>query len=329
MQAHWPHVIIVTYITQCHGHCAYTKFRAESGKEDLPMKVTEGYMPFLEYKTYYRIVGECTGNKKPLLLLHGGPGSAHNYFEVMDSLAEEGRAVIMYDQIGCGLSATPSRPDLWNQETWIDELIALRKHLGLDEVHLLGQSWGGMQAIAYLCDYAPEGVTSVILSSTLPAAEMWAKEQHRMIGHMTKDQQEAIRRAEETGNFDDPEYLAANDVFMQLHCAGPVGENDPECLRRKKVSGTEAYVTGWGPNEYNPTGTLGNFEYRDKIGNIKVPTLITSGLEDLCTPWIAKYMNDAIPGSKWELFEFSRHMPFVDENEKYLKILSAWMRDHD
>ena len=48
------------------------------------MEIREGFMPYLEYKTYYRIVGENTGNKKPLVLLHGGPGSTHNYFEVLD-----------------------------------------------------------------------------------------------------------------------------------------------------------------------------------------------------------------------------------------------------
>ena len=52
------------------------------------MKITEGYMPYLGYKTYYRIAGECSGNKKPLILLHGGPGSTHNYFEVLDRLAD-------------------------------------------------------------------------------------------------------------------------------------------------------------------------------------------------------------------------------------------------
>lgn len=293
------------------------------------MKITEGYMPYMEYKTYYRIVGECTGDKKPLLLLHGGPGSTHNYFEVMDELAEEGRAIIMYDQLGCGLSATPSRPDLWNLETWIGELRELRKHLGLDEIHLLGQSWGGMQAIAYMCDYQPEGIKSVILSSTLPAAELWAKEQHRMITYLSKEHQEAIQAAEVSGNFETPEYLEANEAFMLRHAGGPVGPDAPECLRRPKVAGTEAYVVGWGPNEYNPTGTLGSFEYRDKLPGIKEPTLITSGLEDLCTPWIAKTMHDLIPDSKWELFEFSRHMPFVDETEKYLRVLSDWMNAND
>ena len=108
------------------------------------MKITEGYMPYLGYSTYYRIAGECIGNKKPLLLLHGGPGSTHNYFEVLDKLAEEGRAIISYDQLGCGNSYVEGHSELWCTKTWMNELIELRKHLGLDELHLLGQSWGGM-----------------------------------------------------------------------------------------------------------------------------------------------------------------------------------------
>lgn len=132
------------------------------------MEIREGYMPFLEYKTYYRVVGKNTGNKKPLVLLHGGPGSTHNYFEVLDRIAEEdGRQLVMYDQIGCGNSYVENRPDLWNSKVWIEELIELRKHLGLDEIHLLGQSWGGMQTLEYVCNYKPEGLKSIILSSTL------------------------------------------------------------------------------------------------------------------------------------------------------------------
>lgn len=293
------------------------------------MKIVEGYMPYMEYKTYYRIIGECTGNKKPLILLHGGPGSTHNYFEVLDDLAKEGRAIVMYDQLGCGLSATPSRPDLWNSKTWIEELAALRKHLGLDEVHILGQSWGGMQAIEYLCDYKPEGIASVILSSTLPSADLWEKEQRRMVTYLPQEMQDAIAKAEESGDYSDEAYAAANNEFMLRHCCADPSPNDPECMTRPKVKGTEAYVTAWGPNEFTPTGTLKGWEYREKIKDITVPTLITSGLMDLCTPLIAKLMNDSIKGSKWELFEFSRHMPFVEENEKYMKILSAWLNEND
>ena len=112
-------------------------------------KITEGYMPFLDYKVYYRIVGETTGKKKPLLLLHGGPGSTHNYFEVLDKISTmDGRMLISYDQLGCGNSYLDGHKELWNLKTWIDELKALREHLHLDEFHILGQSWGGMLEIA-------------------------------------------------------------------------------------------------------------------------------------------------------------------------------------
>lgn len=119
------------------------------------MKIQTGKMPFKGFETYYRIVGEKTANP-PLLLLHGGPGSTHNYFEVLDSLAElTHRQVISYDQIGCGESFVEGHPELWTLPTWIEELEALRAWLHLDRVHLLGQSWGGMLIIAYLVDRNP------------------------------------------------------------------------------------------------------------------------------------------------------------------------------
>ncbi len=153
------------------------------------MKITEGYMPFEGFKTYYRIVGENTEGKKPLVLLHGGPGSTHNYFEVLDKIAESGRQVIMYDQIGCGNSFVEGHPELFNADTWIKELIELRKHLGLDEIHLLGQSWGGMQAIWYAIEYKPKGIKSYILSSTLSSARLWEKEQKERISYMSESDQ--------------------------------------------------------------------------------------------------------------------------------------------
>ena len=98
-------------------------------------KITEGYMPYLGYQTYYRIVGERKNNgKAPLICLHGGPGSTHNYYEVLDNVADEDdRMIVMYDQIGCGNSYLDGHPELWNQKVWLDELEALRKHLGLDD----------------------------------------------------------------------------------------------------------------------------------------------------------------------------------------------------
>ena len=275
-------------------------------------KITEAYMPYLGHQTYYRIVGERSNNKKPLLLLHGGPGSTHNYFEVLDRLADEDqRQVIMYDQIGCGNSFLDGRPELWTKETWVEELKQLRKHLGLDEVHILGQSWGGMLAIIYACDHNPEGVKSYILSSTLPYNEIWEREQKRRIKLMPQHMQEAI------------------DEFMSRHCSDPITKDSPECLTRKKKAGTEAYIAAWGPNEFTPIGSLKDYNYVDKLKDVSTPCLIANGMEDLCSPFIAKIMYDLIPNAEWELFEYSKHMCFVDENDKYVDMLKQWLAKND
>ena len=293
------------------------------------MKIQEGYMPFKGFKTYYRIAGETTGDKKPIILLHGGPGSTHNYFEVMDDLAADGRMVISYDQLGCGNSFIEGHPELFTRDVWMEELYALIRHLGLKEYHILGQSWGGMMAIMSGYDYKPEGVKSYILSSANPSSSMWRDEQHRRIRYLPEDLQEAISLAEAKEDFSGDLYARANAIFMERHCAGKVTENDPECLRREKRSGAEAYLVAWGPSEFNPMGNLKDFEYVEKMHEMDVPTLVTSGASDLCSPVIAKAMYDALPNAEWVLFANSRHMPFVEEHEKYMEILRDWLSRHD
>lgn len=293
------------------------------------MKINEGYMPFMGYKTYYRTVGERT-DKAPLILLHGGPGSTHNYFEVLDRVAEEdGRMLVMYDQIGCGNSYVDGRPDLWTAETWVNELIALRKHLGLDTCHLLGQSWGGMLLLTYICGYEHSGVKSGILSSTLPASWLWGIEQARMIKELPEEYQEAIKTATETGDYSSDIYQRAEEEYMLRHAAGKPDPDGPECLLRKKRTGRESYVVGWGPNEYTPMGTLKDYDVIDRLKDIKEPCLVINGGNDLCTPYIAKVMYDNIPNSRWELFRECRHMCFVEDNDHYVEVLKEWLNEKD
>lgn len=293
------------------------------------MKINEGYMPFMGHHTYYRTVGERT-DKAPLILLHGGPGSTHNYFEVLDRVAEEdGRMLVMYDQIGCGNSYVDGRPELWTAETWVNELIALRKHLGLDTCHLLGQSWGGMLLLTYICGYEHSGVKSGILSSTLPASWLWGIEQARMIKELPEEYQEAIKTATETGDYSNDIYQRAEEEYMLRHAAGKPDPNGPECLLRKKRTGRESYVIGWGPNEYTPMGTLKDYDVIDKLKDIKEPCLVINGGNDLCTPYIAKVMYDNIPNSRWELFRECRHMCFVEDNDHYVEVLKEWLNEKD
>ena len=293
------------------------------------VQVQEGFMPFHGYQTYYRIVGQKS-NKAPLLMLHCGPGSTHNYFEIFDDFAKRtGRQLVMYDQIGCGQSSIPDDPSVYNANTWVEELKALRDYLHLDRVHLLGQSWGGMLEIIYLCDEMPAGIKSATFASTLSSAKLWSKENHRLIKQLPQDEQTAIENAEHQNDFSGDDYLRANDHFMALHSHAPYSKSAPECLTRPKRVGTLAYNTAWGPNEYTPQGNLGNYEYTDKLHHMYVPTLITSGTNDLCTPLVAKTMYDALPNAKWVLFAGARHMSFVEQPENYQNVLANWLAAND
>src|SRR5438067_6637424 len=128
------------------------------------MKAREGYVDFRDYRTWYRFVGDLDSPAAPLLALHGGPGSTHNYFAPLERLADE-RPVVLYDQIGCGESDRPQNIE-WSVVVFRDEVAAVREQLGLERIHLLGTSWGGMLALEHVLSGA-RGIVSLTLSSTL------------------------------------------------------------------------------------------------------------------------------------------------------------------
>ncbi len=147
----------------------------------MPHKITEGYIPFHGYETWYRIVGEREeAGKLPLLCLHGGPGACHDYLESFDAMADTGRRVIYYDQLGCGNSAIPEKkPEMWTVELYVEEVDAVRHALGLDRIHLLGQSWGGMLAMEYMFT-RPKGVASLTIASSPASMTQWVEEANKL-----------------------------------------------------------------------------------------------------------------------------------------------------
>ena len=293
-------------------------------------KIREGYIPFKGLQTWYRIVEGGDTEKAPLILLHGGPGSSHNSLEVLDDIADTGRTLVFYDQIGCGHSPAPDeRTDLFTKEVWCEELANLRQHLGLTRVHLLGHSWGGMLAITYLSDCHPQGVLSAVLSSTLPSSSLWAKEAHRLIAKLPAWAQEAIAKAERDGDWSDPEFQRANTLYMNQHVGGPWPDDAPEPIRRPRIGGRVAYETAWGPSEFNPLGNLKDWEYLDKMKTWDLPVLITDGADDESTPYISLQMHKAVKGSQFEIFEFSRHMSYYEQHDEYVALVTSFLDSWD
>lgn len=309
------------------------KGEAKVWKSNKTLPVIEGYMPFLGYKTYFRISGVGNPNKAPLIALHGGPGGGHSTLEILDALAVyDNRQIIMYDQLGCGNSFVEGNDELWNINTWIKELSSLIKYLEIDKYHLLGQSFGGMLELAYATETMDESILSITVSSGLACASLWEKEQRKLIKMLPKNDQDIIYECEKNNDFKNENYLKVVEKFMLLHSCDDFSnnENAPECFRRGKPKGHDhIYNIAWGPNEFNATGTSANLDYTKKLYKIECPVLIINGSEDMCTDNVANSMHKNLPNSKVVKFEGARHRCYYDAFDDYMPVVNNWLNSHE
>lgn len=260
----------------------------------------------------------------PLLCLHGGPGSTHHYFAPLERLAQDGRAVVVYDQLGCGRS---DRPDAiaWSLQVFLDELAALREQLGLDRVHLLGASWGGMLALEHaLSGFG--GLASLVLSSTLASAEEWEAEVKRLRDDLPPDVLAVLAEHERAGTYDSPEYERAEAVLNERHFYRGA-TNPPEIVRMLPERGRESYRAMWGPNEWTLTGTLRGWDVRPRLGELDLPALVIRGRYDLSTESIAATLVHGLPRAREVVFAHSSHTPVLEETERYLEVVGGFLRE--
>jgi L-proline amide hydrolase len=287
----------------------------------------EGRAPYRGYSTWYHQIGGGT-NATPLLVLHGGPGSTCEALEPYDELAATGRRVIRYDQIGCGRSSlldSPHDPDMWSIPLFVEEIDNLRAHLGLDEVHILGQSWGGQLAQEYALSGA-RGIRSLTLQSTLASIEEWVAESQRLVSDLPEPYRQAIA-ARERGE-DHPEFHAAEREFERRHVlrldvepdswkrSREMFERDPEVYR---------YMVGDAEFSLSPTSPFVGWDLRPRLGEIDVPTLLLSGAFDEATPAIMRTLHDGIRGSEWHILEQSSHCCHLEETARTLVLVADFL----
>ena len=283
----------------------------------------EGYVDFRGYGTWYRVVGDRSSAAAPLLALHGGPGSTHNYFAPLEQLADE-RPVVLYDQVGSGNSDRPKEIE-WSVAVFREEVDTVREQLGLERIHLLGTSWGGMLAQEHVLAGA-QGIVSLTLSSTLANLALWNEEQLKLRAELPPEVIEVLDRHEQAGTYDDPEYEEAMAVYFDRHFyRGPQPRPELEAMVAGKA--TDVYRAMQGPNEWTTTGTLKGWDTRDRLHEIDLPTLVARGRYDMCTEVIAAELVDGIRDAREVVFEESSHTPVLEETDRYLDVVGGFMRE--
>ena len=260
----------------------------------------EGFLDGRHGRTWYRVTGE--GGRTPLVCLHGGPGSTHNYFRPLERLADE-RRIVLYDQLGCGRSDRPAID--WSLVIFTDELQDLREHLGLDQIHLLGTSWGGMLALEHALAQ-PRSIRSLLLSSTLASAEEWVAEVKQLRDAVVGGEDEVL------------------EEFERRHFFR--GEHEPlELTRMREERSGLVYEAMWGPNEWTMTGALAGWDVRPRLRELTMPTLILRGAHDLSTPVISETLAAGLPHARQAVFGESSHTPVLEETERYLRVVREFL----
>lgn len=292
----------------------------------------EGRAPFRGYETWYRVSGDLGGGKLPVVILHGGPGVAHNYVDAYKLLARDGRAVIHYDQLGCGNSTLlPEKgADFWTPQLFIDELENLVDHLGIrGGFHVLGQSWGGMLGSEYAV-LQPDGLASLTIANSPASMKLWVEEANRLRADLPQDVQDTLTRHETAGTTDHADYQAATMVFYERHVCRVV-PFPPEVTAsfEQAARNPTVYTLMNGPNEFHVIGTLKTWSVIDRLSAIDVSTLIISGRYDEATPATVQPFKDGIKGARWEIFEQSSHMPHVEEQEDCMRVVGDFLNQND
>jgi L-proline amide hydrolase len=268
----------------------------------------------------------------PLFVLHGGPGMAHDYVRNIAELADEtGRVVIHYDQIGCGRSThLPDAPrEFWKPDLFVDEFHAVRTDLGVEQYHLLGQSWGGMLG-AEIAVRQPEGLVSLSICNSPASMELWMAAAALLRSELPEDTQRALDRHEEAGTVTDPEYLAATQEFYQRHVCRltPTPQDFLDSEAQMEAEPT-VYHTMNGPNEFHVLGTLKSWSVEDRLNQITVPTLVVAGEFDEATPATWKPFVERIPDVRSHVFDGASHCTHLEQPAEFRAVIASFLTEHD
>jgi len=264
---------------------------------------------------YYEVIG--SGNGTPMVVANGGPGFDHTYLHfspVWKSLSKN-RRIVFYDQRGNGRSSALKPGQSCTLADQIDDLEALRAHLGFERIVLLGHSYGGYLSMAYAARHAERVERMMIVDS---AAPRWSDTLvlFKDIFPDTSERRDALAFAGEMGNKSASRESIALYLSMLFYSA------------EKR----DAFVKNMPPDAFNKevnqavAGDMARFDLNPEIRKFKFPVLVITGRYDInVAPSVAYKIHQAIPRSRFIVFERSGHIPFYEEPEDFVRVTEAFL----
>ena len=303
----------------------FDRYFDQSGRDDV-LSGGVRLVPISTPKGEFRVWTKRIGNnpKVKVLLLHGGPGATHEYFEACDSwFPAAGIEYYYYDQLGSAYSDQPDDPDLWEIPRFVEEVEQVRQALGLDRdnFYLLGHSWGGALAIEYALKYQQHLKALVIsnMMSSIPAYNAYAE--GVLMPAMDQEALAEIKRIEAAKAFDDPRYM---ELLVQHHYVHHVLRRPPsewpDPVNRAFAQINQAiYVPMQGPSELGASGVLLDWDRTADLPSISVPTLVIGARYDTMDPGYMEMMAGKVQRGTYLLCPNGSHMAMYDDQATYFE----------
>jgi len=298
------------------------------------VRTIEVQTPKGKFKVWTKRVGNNPRIK--LLLLHGGPGATHEYFEACDSfLPAAGVEYYYYDQLGSAYSDQPNEPSLWEVPRFVDEVEQVRQALGLDRenFYLLGQSWGGILAMEYALAHQ-EHLKGLIISNmmaSIPAYNAYAHE--KLMPAMKPDVLAEILRFEAAKDYENPRYMAllVPNYYVEHILRMPPDQWPDPVNRAFAHLNRKVYVPMQGPSEMGATGgcKLEKWDRSADLSKITVSTLVIGAQHDTMDPGHMKWMSEQLPRGRYLYCPNGSHLALYDDQRTWFTGLIKFLKDVD
>jgi proline iminopeptidase len=275
--------------------------------------------------SWYEICGEFSSQSVPLVLIHGGPGFTSYYLEPLRKVADT-RPVVFLDQAGCGRARNKGARKLFTVESFVEEVEALRRILGVSQLHLFGHSFGGLIAGEYALRY-PEYVKSIMFACVSIDIPRWRDDADRLRSTLPLMTRMILREGDRTQIFDSSQYIGALGEYYQrfVYRFNELDEKPDVIALSEREADPTTYLRVWGPNELVINGEVKDYSLTPRLPQIVAPTLFLCGRYDEATPEAHEYFASQVVGARCMIFERSAHHPQLTETVEFLATVTEFL----
>lgn len=322
-----PILLLALYACSPKGEGLSTYFTYSDTLESAGVKMIPIQTPKGTFKVWTKRFG--TNPRIKILLLHGGPAMTHEYMECFETFFQrEGFEFYEYDQLGSYYSDQPTDSTLWTTERFVEEVEQVRQAIGADSsnFYVVGNSWGGILGMEYALKYQKH-LKGLVVSNMVASAPEYGNYAEKVLAKQMKPEILAeIRAIEAKKDFANPRYMELLiPNFYHAHICRLT--EWPDALNRTfKHANNSVYVQMQGPSEFGISGLLANWDIKNRLKEIYVPTLMIGAKYDTMDPKAMEEQSHMVQQGEYLYCPNGSHLAMWDDQQVYMKGVISFIK---